>query len=217
MRQNLQNLTNSNLQIKKYREQQAGMPPPVVKVDPNEVISQQLQPLPHQELQPQQQSQRPPIVKIDPTDQIVNTDQSDIQVVDSGTTQRQQAQQREQEIINQPEQPSSWSLTNQNNIPLTKTRLKYKILYQKRNLIIQITLFNSQKVKTNIYKIDRYKFILMNKNEYNVKQQNNNILVLQNNQNKCKLKRTEIILLKEIQIMKNLQIILTSMKQTIYQ
>ncbi|CAL6016581.1 Hypothetical_protein [Hexamita inflata] len=88
--------------------------PPVVKVDPNEVI-------PQQELQPQQQSQHPQIVKIDPTDQIINTDQSDIQVVDSGTTQRQQTQQREQEIINQPEQPSSWNLTtNQNNIPIIK-------------------------------------------------------------------------------------------------
>ncbi|CAL6054369.1 Hypothetical_protein [Hexamita inflata] len=88
--------------------------PPVVKVDPNEVI-------PQQELQPQQQSQHPPIVKIDPTEHIVNTDQSDIQVVDSGTQQRLQAEQRRQEIINQPEQPSSWNFdTNQNGIPIIK-------------------------------------------------------------------------------------------------
>ncbi|CAL5975612.1 Hypothetical_protein [Hexamita inflata] len=78
--------------------------PPIVKTDPNEIIPQQ--------------NQQPQIVKIDPNEQIAN---SDVQVIDSGTQQRLQAEQRRQEIINQPEQPSSWNFdTNQNGIPIIK-------------------------------------------------------------------------------------------------
>ncbi|CAL6048729.1 Hypothetical_protein [Hexamita inflata] len=81
--------------------------PPIVKRDPNEIVSQH-----QQDLQLQQQSERPQIVKRDP---------DEVQVIDSGTEQRLQADQRQQEIINQSEQPSSWNFdTNQNNIPIIK-------------------------------------------------------------------------------------------------
>ncbi|CAL6113131.1 Hypothetical_protein [Hexamita inflata] len=93
-----------NLSINELNDSQH---PQIVKRDPNEIISQ-----PHQDLQPQQQSERPQIVKRDP---------DEVQVIDSGTEQRLQADQRQQEIINQPEQPSSWNFdTNQNNIPIIK-------------------------------------------------------------------------------------------------
>ncbi|CAL6032988.1 Hypothetical_protein [Hexamita inflata] len=94
----------SNLSINELNDSQH---PQIVKRDPNEIISQ-----PHQDLQPQQQSERPQIVKRDP---------DEVQVIDSGTEQRLQADQRQQEIINQPERPSSWNFdTNQNNIPIIK-------------------------------------------------------------------------------------------------
>ncbi|CAL6039021.1 Hypothetical_protein [Hexamita inflata] len=93
-----------NLSINELNDSQH---PQIVKRDPNEIVSQ-----PHQDLQPQQQSERPQIVKRDP---------DEVQVIDSGTEQRLQADQRQQEIINQPERPSSWNFdTNQNNIPIIK-------------------------------------------------------------------------------------------------
>ncbi|CAL5975208.1 Hypothetical_protein [Hexamita inflata] len=97
-----------NLSINELNDSQH---PQIVKRDPNEIVSQQQQ-QPQQDLQPQQQSERPQIVKRDP---------DEVQVIDSGTEQRLQAEQRRQEIINQPEQPSSWNLdTNKNGIPIIK-------------------------------------------------------------------------------------------------
>ncbi|CAL5990373.1 Hypothetical_protein [Hexamita inflata] len=96
-----------------------GQFPKIVKRDPDEIALSDRSviqgPLAVNELN---NSEQPQIVKIDPTEQIAN---SDVQVIDSGTEQRLQAEQRRQEIINQPEQPSSWNFdTNQNNIPIIK-------------------------------------------------------------------------------------------------
>ncbi|CAL6030270.1 Hypothetical_protein [Hexamita inflata] len=93
----------SNLSINELNDSEH---PPIVKRDPNEIVSQS-----QQDLQPQQQSERPQIVKSDP---------DEVQVIDNGTEQRLQADQRQQETINQPEQSSQDFDTNQNNIPIIK-------------------------------------------------------------------------------------------------
>ncbi|CAL6082191.1 Hypothetical_protein [Hexamita inflata] len=107
-----------------------GQFPKVVKRDPNEQINLSDKPSIQQPLaiQDLNNSVHPPIVKVDPNEvvlqqqpQVVKVDPDEIQIVDSGTEQREQAEQRRQEIINQPEQPSSWNLdVNQNNIPIIK-------------------------------------------------------------------------------------------------
>ncbi|CAL6043059.1 Hypothetical_protein [Hexamita inflata] len=107
-----------------------GQFPKVVKRDPNEQINLSDRPSIQQPitLNELNDSVHPPIVKVDPNEvvlqqqpQVVKVDPDEIQIVDSGTEQREQAEQRRQEIINQPEQPSSWNLdVNQNNIPIIK-------------------------------------------------------------------------------------------------
>ncbi|CAL6043831.1 Hypothetical_protein [Hexamita inflata] len=91
-----------------------GQFPKVVKHDPNEQINLSDKPSIQQPitLNELNDSVQPQVVKVDP---------DEIQIVDSGTEQRARAEQRRQEIINQPEQPSSWNLdVNQNNIPIIK-------------------------------------------------------------------------------------------------
>ncbi|CAL6056654.1 Hypothetical_protein [Hexamita inflata] len=107
-----------------------GQFPKVVKRDPNEQINLSDRPSVQQPLTTNElnDSVHPPIVKVDPNEvvlqqqpQVVKVDPDEVQVVDSGTEQRERAEQRRQEIINQPEQPSSWNLdVNQNNIPIIK-------------------------------------------------------------------------------------------------
>ncbi|CAL6080356.1 Hypothetical_protein [Hexamita inflata] len=107
-----------------------GQFPKVVKRDPNEQINLSDKPSIQQPitLNELNDSVHPPIVKVDPNEvvlqqqpQVVKVDPDEIQIVDSGTEQRERAEQRRQEIINQPEQPSSWNLdVNQNNIPIIK-------------------------------------------------------------------------------------------------
>ncbi|CAL6065639.1 Hypothetical_protein [Hexamita inflata] len=91
-----------------------GQLPKVVKRDLNEQINLSDKPSIQQPitLNELNDSVQPQVVKVDP---------DEIQIVDSGTEQRARAEQRRQEIINQPEQPSSWNLdVNQNNIPIIK-------------------------------------------------------------------------------------------------
>ncbi|CAL6099711.1 Hypothetical_protein [Hexamita inflata] len=107
-----------------------GQFPKVVKRDPNEQINLSDRPSVQQPLTTNElnDSVHPPVVKVDPNEvvlqqqpQVVKVDPDEIQIVDSGTEQRERAEQRRQEIINQPEQPSSWNLdVNQNNIPIIK-------------------------------------------------------------------------------------------------
>ncbi|CAL6051561.1 Hypothetical_protein [Hexamita inflata] len=107
-----------------------GQFPKVVKRDPNEQINLSDRPSVQQPLTTNElnDSVHPPVVKVDPNEvvlqqqpQVVKVDPNEVQVVDSGTEQRERAEQRRQEIINQPEQPSSWNLdVNQNNIPIIK-------------------------------------------------------------------------------------------------
>ncbi|CAL6049561.1 Hypothetical_protein [Hexamita inflata] len=107
-----------------------GQFPKVVKRDPNEQINLSDRPSIQQPitLNELNDSVHPPVVKVDPNEvvlqqqpQVVKVDPDEIQIVDSGTEQRARAEQRRQEIINQPEQPSSWNLdVNQNNIPIIK-------------------------------------------------------------------------------------------------
>ncbi|CAL6111618.1 Hypothetical_protein [Hexamita inflata] len=107
-----------------------GQFPKVVKRDPNEQINLSDKPSIQQPLTTNElnNSVQPQVVKVDPNEvvlqqqpQVVKVDPDEIQIVDSGTEQRERAEQRRQEIINQPEQPSSWNLdVNQNNIPIIK-------------------------------------------------------------------------------------------------
>ncbi|CAL6053660.1 Hypothetical_protein [Hexamita inflata] len=108
------NKNDVKMSVQDLSDTAEGQFPKVVKRDPNEQINLSdkpsvQQPLTTNELNNSVQSQ---VVKVDP---------NEVQVVDSGTEQRERAEQRRQEIINQPEQPSSWNLdVNQNNIPIIK-------------------------------------------------------------------------------------------------
>ncbi|CAL6006006.1 Hypothetical_protein [Hexamita inflata] len=124
------NKNDVKMSVQDLDEVAEGQFPKVVKRDPNEQINLSDKPSIQQPLaiQDLNNSVHPPIVKVDPNEvvlqqqpQVVKVDPDEIQVVDSGTEQREQAEQRRQEIINQPEQPSSWNLdVNQNNIPIIK-------------------------------------------------------------------------------------------------
>ncbi|CAL5989312.1 Hypothetical_protein [Hexamita inflata] len=124
------NKNDVKMSVQDLDEVAEGQFPKVVKRDPNEQINLSDKPSIQQPLaiQDLNNSVHPPIVKVDPNEvvlqqqpQVVKVDPDEIQIVDSGTEQREQAEQRRQEIINQPEQPSSWNLdVNQNNIPIIK-------------------------------------------------------------------------------------------------
>ncbi|CAL6103547.1 Hypothetical_protein [Hexamita inflata] len=124
------NKNDVKMSVQDLSDNTEGQFPKVVKHDPNEQINLSDKPSIQQPLaiQDLNNSVHPPVVKVDPNEvvlqqqpQIVKVDPNEVQVVDSGTEQRERAEQRRQEIINQPEQPSSWNLdVNQNNIPIIK-------------------------------------------------------------------------------------------------
>ncbi|CAL6066514.1 Hypothetical_protein [Hexamita inflata] len=124
------NKNDVKMSVQDLDEVAEGQFPKVVKRDPNEQINLSDKPSIQEPitLNELNDSVHPPIVKVDPNEvvlqqqpQVVKVDPDEIQIVDSGTEQREQAEQRRQEIINQPEQPSSWNLdVNQNNIPIIK-------------------------------------------------------------------------------------------------
>ncbi|CAL6060682.1 Hypothetical_protein [Hexamita inflata] len=124
------NKNDVKMSVQDLSDTAEGQFPKVVKRDPNEQINLSDKPSIQEPLaiQDLNNSVHPPIVKVDPNEvvlqqqpQVVKVDPDEIQIVDSGTEQREQAEQRRQEIINQPEQPSSWNLdVNQNNIPIIK-------------------------------------------------------------------------------------------------
>ncbi|CAL6005034.1 Hypothetical_protein [Hexamita inflata] len=108
------NKNDVKMSVQDLSDTAEGQFPKVVKRDPNEQINLSDKPSVQQPLTTNElnNSVQPQVVKVDP---------DEVQVVDSGTEQREQAEQRRQEIINQPEQPSSWNLdVNQNNIPIIK-------------------------------------------------------------------------------------------------
>ncbi|CAL6005098.1 Hypothetical_protein [Hexamita inflata] len=124
------NKNDVKMSVQDLSDTAEGQFPKVVKRDPNEQINLSDKPSIQEPIaiQDLNDSVHPPIVKVDPNEvvlqqqpQVVKVDPDEIQIVDSGTEQREQAEQRRQEIINQPEQPSSWNLdVNQNNIPIIK-------------------------------------------------------------------------------------------------
>ncbi|CAL6063135.1 Hypothetical_protein [Hexamita inflata] len=108
------NKNDVKMSVQDLDEVAEGQFPKVVKRDPNEQINLSDKPSVQEPITINElnDSVHPPVVKVDP---------DEVQVVDSGTEQRARAEQRRQEIINQPEQPSSWNFdTNQNNIPIIK-------------------------------------------------------------------------------------------------
>ncbi|CAL5983709.1 Hypothetical_protein [Hexamita inflata] len=124
------NKNDVKMSVQDLSDTAEGQFPKVVKRDPNEQINLSDRPSVQQPLTTNElyDSVHPPVVKVDPNEvvlqqqpQVVKVDSDEVQVVDSGTEQRERAEQRRQEIINQPEQPSSWNLdVNQNNIPIIK-------------------------------------------------------------------------------------------------
>ncbi|CAL5978272.1 Hypothetical_protein [Hexamita inflata] len=178
------NKNDVKMSVQDLSDNTEGQFPKVVKHDPNEQINLSDKPSIQQPLaiQDLNNSVHPPVVKVDPNEvvlqqqpQVVKVDPDEVQVVDSGTEQRERAEQRRQEIINQPEQPSSWNLdVNQNNIPIIKNenqiqdnqmqtepeQIYQEFEYLKELLYIYIFLFYRNKAKHELLKtIKRYRIL----------------------------------------------------------